>query len=208
MRKSLSYRQKILLLLLGCFFIMVIVYIICALTIFTSIKKYKRENRSLREQYQAVESFVVNKDFYKAETIKNNKVSLKTIEYYVSNVSDKSLLYDFDRNLDKYGMKTSALLLNDNEIIEDIKVGNDAYTLQATPVSVTFDVKLSKLKSFIGDIKNKNLAIQTISITPDDSNNLVTGNLTFNQNSILGASRDIKDPSYNGRTGVSDLFDN
>lgn len=206
MRKSLSYRQKILLLLLGCFFIMVIVYIICALTISTSIKKYKRENRSLREQYQAVESFVVNKDFYKAETIKNNKVSLKTIEDYVSNVSDKSLLYDFDRNLDKYGMKTSALSLNDNEIIADIKVGDDAYTLQTTPVSVTFDVKMSKLKSFIGDIRNKNLAIQTISITPDDSNNLVTGNLTFNQNSILGASRDIKDPSYNGRTGVSDLF--
>lgn len=209
MRKSLSYRQRILLLVLGCIFLLGVVYITCAFTIVSSIKKVKFENRALKEQYQAVEGYIVNKEHYIEETQVNNEESLRLIDCYVNNVTDKSLLNDFDKYLKSYALKSSSLTLNDNTKIDEVILDGKTYILQTNAVSTSFDIKFNSLKKFLSNIRDAdlNLAIQNISISPDEANASIAGTVTFNQNSIYDAEEVTEDPVYNGRTGINELFD-
>lgn len=209
MRKSLSYRQRILLLVLGCIFILGVVYVTCALTVVTSIKKVRLENKMLKEQYQAVESYIVNKDYYVEETQVNNEESLRLIDCYVNDVTDKSLLNDFDNFLKDFDLKSSALTLNDNEKIDEVTLNEKTYILQTNAVSASFDIKFSSLKKFLSNIRDAdlNLSIQAISISPDEANASIAGAITFNQNSVYDAEEITKDPVYNSRTGINELFD-
>lgn len=209
MKKGFTFKQRMLLLILVCVLLLGIVYFVCSLTLVKSIKSAKSERRSLREQYQAVEVYVLQKDYYASEFENNIKESKKIIDNYVSDVTDKSLLYDFDRVLENYEMRTSALTLNDNIYVDEVMLEDKTYNLQTNEVSTSFDIELKNLKKFIKDIREKdlNLAIQTLAIAPDESTGLITGTITMNQNSIRDVEAEVEDPQYDWSTGIEELFD-
>jgi hypothetical protein len=175
----------------------------------TSIKKLKSENKSLKEQYQAVESYIINEEFYKSETIVNNDNSLALLDPYIGGVTDKSLLYDFDRYLDKFEMYTSALTLNDNEYIDEVSINDKDFTLQTNTISTSFNMSLAELKKFVKTIREDdlNIAIQTLAIAPDESNGTISGTVTMNENFVANEDKEVKDPVYNDRTGITEVFD-
>lgn len=209
MKKALSLRQKILLLIMGCIFLAGVVYGICQITIVDAVGKLKKENADLTSQYEAVESYVINREFYESETVINTEATMALLNSYVNGVTDKSLLYDFDRRLESYAMQSSALSLNDNVFIEEVQLGEGIYTLQTNLVSVSFDMTLENLKKFIADIREDdlNLAIQNIAMSPNLESGTISGTLTLNQNSVVNATSEITDPTFTGETGVNELFD-
>lgn len=209
MKKALSLRQKVLLLIMGCIFLAGVVYGICQITIVDAVGKLKKENADLTSQYEAVESYVINREFYESETVVNTEATLALLNSYVNGVTDKSLLYDFDRRLESYAMQSSALSLNDNVFIEEVQLGEDIYTLQTNLVSVSFDMTLENLKKFIADIRegDLNLAIQNIAMSPNLESGTISGTLTLNQNSVVNTTSVVTDPTFTGETGVNELFD-
>jgi hypothetical protein len=106
-------------------------------------------------------------------------------------------------------MYTSALTLNDNEYIDEVSINDKDFTLQTNTISTSFNMSLAELKKFVKTIREDdlNIAIQTLAIAPDESNGTISGTVTMNENFVANEDKEVKDPVYNDRTGITEVFD-
>lgn len=209
MRKELSFRQRILLLVLSMILIIGVVFIINKVTLNKQITKVKNEYTQLKTQYQTLETYVVNRPYYESELANNNKLIDAGINGFEGQITSKKEFYNFDRYLEDFKIYSSAVTIGEPVESEDIIYYNDKdYTLLTSDINVSFTTTLEDFKKFTKELRDsKSNAVYTVlgvSYNPED---LTIGcNATIQKRAIFDGETRYEDPAYNFKTGKDNMF--
>lgn len=209
MRKELSFRQKILFVVLAITLLFGVVIGINKLTICKEVKKAKAEHSQLTAQYQTLESYVVNRAYYESELANNNAILKEGLDTYEGQITSKKEFYNFDRYFENFNIYSSAVTIGEPVESEDIIYYDDKdYTLLTSDINVSFTTTLDDLKKFTKELRDsKTNAVYTVlgvSYSPDTLE--VNCNATIQKRAIFDGETRYEDPAYNFKTGVDNMF--
>lgn len=222
MKRELSALQTILLTMIVCIiFVIGVVYGTKAI-LGPSITEIKQENDSLAVQYDTLRAYIANKDQYVNESEEKLQNCNKLIEKYNKNITSIQNLLDLDSYLkdNDIDLESPAASFSDSELYTSdavpdgsLTVEDTTYNIYAADFSFSYVTTYEKLKDFIDRFGEYNYALQNLSLSYDDVEQEVTGQISLKQFAILDASLTKKDIEDNNekiedeKTGVDNIFD-
>lgn len=213
MKKGLSNSTRIILVLFICVVISVITFTVINSTVGSKLATEKANNEALQSTYDKLAVYIQNTNAYTDGTVQNIQNTNYIAQDYMGGISKKLILNKFEQITNEYGIQSTSLSLNEPENIKDLTLKKDInsetlnVTLGKTNISMSYSTTYNTLKVFLNDIINKKqkMKINSISISPNNETDVVTGTIDLDWAFIAGYNN-YSDPTYQGSTGANSIF--
>lgn len=210
MKRKMTNTYKLVIATVSCLILVLIGYLVLSLTFGKKTNEMTKESQNLKNEYNNMQVYILNEDSYRNQTEQIRKDVYDIISRYVNDSTIKSEMHEVETWLHEYKMFTPAVSVNtENPLMEvEIELDGVAYTCAVSPFTISYNMDYMELKRFIKDIReaDKNLAIESITITPDTENGTVTGSINFAQYIIYNSPKEYEEPVINQDTGVNYMF--
>lgn len=207
-KKELSTAHKLILWTLFYAIILVGVFFLMKFTFTDRTAKLKSENRSLKEEYEMLQMYVANEDYYKGLTDETNQASIDILNAYISDITKKGTIHKFEEQLLDYDLKTASISLGENTELLNVLLNDVEYRGLMTQTSISYNMSYETFKKWVRDIidEDQNISIHSFSISEDTETGNLTGTLTLAEYAVNGSEKLYEEPDIDMHVGEESIF--
>jgi len=195
-------------------------YVLFISTNLDTIKQTQSSIDKLKSDIAALENYYVQKDLFLKKIEENNKELAIQIDKNLNDLNDKDLVAYLEYLGDKYDMLTpNASFTNtdyQNKIVYVFDSARDNICLMERGLNLTYEIKYSKLKDFLKELKESDLNPYLTNFTAslDLSTGRISGTISLKMRGAEGSTKE--DIMYTSKPvdiskvsqGVKNLFGN